>query len=74
VNFLQGTREAPQTRLNSLVHRLDAQGRWQVVHEFPTSGGTDACSFRDEGQTFLVVTNSLSAEVRFTTPSDVYRL
>lgn len=74
VNFLLGTREAPQPRLDSVIHRLDARGRWAVVDSFPTSGGTDACSFRAGGHTYLVVANSLSADVRFSTPSHVYRL
>ncbi|WP_077001368.1 hypothetical protein [Variovorax sp. KK3] len=73
VNFLHGTREAPVPRLQSVVHRLE-RGRMVPAHEFTTHGGTDATSFEADGQRYLVVANSLSAEVRFRTPTQVYRL
>ncbi|HEX7867789.1 MAG TPA: hypothetical protein VF555_22715 [Variovorax sp.] len=73
INFLHGTREAPIPRLVSTISRM-AQGRMVPVAEFPTSGGTDAFCFEADGRRYLVVTNSLSAEVRFRTPSRVYRL
>ena len=74
VQFLRGTREAPELRMQSLIHRCDAQGQWRPDTEFATSGGTDACGFESRGQTLLVVTNSLSPEIRFRTPSHIYRL
>ncbi|NML45331.1 hypothetical protein HHL11_16375 [Ramlibacter sp. G-1-2-2] len=74
VNFLQGSREAPITRLQSLVHKLE-DGRWQVDQEFPTSGGTDAVAFEEDGGAIvLVVSESLAPEVRFRAPSRVYRI
>lgn len=73
INFLHGTREAPITQLQSLVHRMQ-HGRLTQARTFPTSGGTDACSFEADGHRHLVVANSLSADVRFRTPSRVYRL
>ncbi|WP_432730654.1 hypothetical protein [Variovorax sp. W6] len=73
VNFLHGTREAPITQLQSVIYRMRG-GELVPVQNFPTSGGTDAASFESGGQRYLVVTNSLSAEVRFRTPSRVYRL
>ena len=45
-----------------------------VRREFPTLGGTDACAFEDKGHAYLVVANSLGADIRFRTPSKVYRL
>jgi hypothetical protein len=73
VNFLHGTREAPIPQLQSVVYRMQ-DGQLVPVAEFPTSGGTDATCFEAEGRRYLVVTNSLSGEVRFRTPSRVYRL
>ncbi|MDB5856789.1 MAG: hypothetical protein JWQ76_478, partial [Ramlibacter sp.] len=73
VNFLHGTREAPITGLQSLVHRLDGE-RWVVDFDFPTLGGTDAVGFVEEGQQYLVVSESLGRDIRFATPSRVYRL
>lgn len=73
VNFLHGTREAPIPRLQSTILRMH-EGLMVPVAEFPTSGGTDATCFEAEGQRYMVVTNSLSGEVRFRTPSRVYRL
>lgn len=74
INFLLGTREAPQPRLQSVIYRMGAGGIWKVVDEFPTSGGTDATSFSIGDATYLVVTNSLNEEIRFKTDSHVYRL
>lgn len=73
INFLHGTREAPIPQLQSTVYRMQ-QGRLEPTHAFPTSGGTDASCFEDAGQRYLVVTNSLGADIRFRTPSRVYRL
>lgn len=77
INFLHGTREAPITQLRSVVHRFADDGAAPHLVpdlEFPTSGGTDAASFSAGGQSYLLVANSLSAEVRFRTPSRVYRI
>jgi len=73
VNFLHGTREAPLPELESFIYRMD-DGRMVVEQTFPTSGGTDACAFEVDGQLHLAVANSLSAVVRFRTPSRIYRL
>lgn len=73
INFLHGTREAPIPRLQSTILRMQ-DGLMVPIGEFPTSGGTDATCFEAEGRRYLVVTNSLSGEVRFRTPSRVYRL
>lgn len=73
INFLLGSREAPITSLTSVGYRF-VDGQLAVRREFPTSGGTDACTFEDNGHAYLVVANSLSGEIRFRTPSKVYRL
>lgn len=73
VNFLLGTREAPITALQSCIYRFE-NGQLVVDQLFHTLGGTDATHFTDHGTTYLVVTESLSAEVRFRTPSKVYTL
>jgi hypothetical protein len=73
INFLLGSREAPVTSLTSVGYRF-ADGKLVPQREFPTSGGTDACAFEDNGHAYLVVTNSLGADIRFHTPSKVYRL
>ena len=73
INFLLGSREAPITALTSVGYRF-VDGKLAVQREFPTFGGTDACTFDEGGHSYLVVANSLSAEIRFRTPSKVYRL
>jgi hypothetical protein len=73
INFLLGSREAPITSLTSVGYRF-ADGKLVPQREFPTSGATDACAFEDNGHAYLVVTNSLGADIRFRTPSKVYRL
>lgn len=73
INFLLGSREAPVTALQSVRYRF-MEGQWLPGAEFPTFGGTDACAFEEHGQSYLVVANSLGADIRFRTPSQVYRL
>ncbi|QNK69288.1 hypothetical protein H7F35_06170 [Variovorax sp. PAMC26660] len=73
INFLLGSREAPITALTSVGYRF-ADGKLVPQREFPTFGGTDACVFDEGGQRYLVVANSLGADIRFRTPSKVYRL
>lgn len=73
INFILGTRDAPIPTMNSAIHRFEGD-RLVVQTEFPTSGATDAAVFEDAGHTYLVVSNSLSAEVRFATRSCVYQL
>src|SRR6266850_533978 len=73
VNFLHGSREAPQTALQSCFYRY-LDGQFGVVEQFPTFGGTDLAAFEIDGRKYLAVANSLSAEVRFRTDSKIYRL
>jgi hypothetical protein len=73
VNFLHGTREQPLPSLQSYIYRFE-NGRLMVEKEFPTLGGTDATFFQDNNETYLVIANSLAANVRFRTDSKVYKL
>ena len=57
----------------SCLYRWD-QGRFEMVEEFPTSGGTDAAVFSADGHIFIAVSNSLSPEIRFRQDTVVYRL
>lgn len=73
INFILGTREAPIPQMNSAIYRFEAE-RLILETEFPTLGATDAAVFTEGGHTYMVVSNSLSAEVRFATQSCVYQL
>jgi hypothetical protein len=72
INFIQGEPSAPRTNLMSRVF-IWADGKLALVEEFPTAGATDAAVFSDDGALFLVVSNSLTADVRFRTDTIVYR-
>jgi hypothetical protein len=73
VCFIEGTPAAPKTDLLSQIYHWHA-GAFRVIDEFPTFGGTDAAVFTRDAQRFLVVTNSLTAGVRFRQDTLVYRV
>jgi hypothetical protein len=73
VNFLHGTREAPKPDLYSCIYDFREESP-VAIQEFPTFGGTDAARFDVGGCTYLVVANSLSADVMFRVDSQVYFL
>ncbi|MFJ5987109.1 hypothetical protein [Lentzea sp. NPDC092896] len=73
VCFVLGGPPAPRTDLMSQLYRWE-HGRFEVIEEFPTSGGTDASHFEADGRNFLVVANSLTPDVRFRQDSVVYEL
>jgi hypothetical protein len=73
VCFVQGMPPAPKTDLMSQLYRWD-NGKFEVLEEFPTFGGTDASFFEAGGRSFLVVANSLTPDVRFRQDSVVYEL
>ena len=73
VNFLHGSREAPQTALQSLVFEFRG-GQLVTLETFPTLGGTDAAAFQLDDCIYLAVANSLTADVRFRADSDIYRV
>jgi EPTP domain len=71
VNFIEGTPKAPKTDLLSHIYRWSGSV-WERVESFATFGATDARFFRDGEAVYLVVTNSLTPEVRFGQDSAVY--
>ena len=71
--FIEGTPAAPKTDLMSQIYRWD-QGRFAIIHEFATSGGTDAAAFEADGERFLAVSNSLTRDIRFREDTVIYRL
>ena len=77
VNFVLGTPHAPTTDLTSQVYEWEGDAL-AVVAEFPTSGGTDAAAVvddgEDDGEVALVISNSLTADVRFATDTVVHSL
>ena len=73
VCFIEGTPAAPKTDLLSQIYRWDA-GSFRVIDQFPTFGGTDAAVFMRDGQRFLAVANSLTADIRFRQDTLIYRL
>jgi hypothetical protein len=73
VNFIHGSREAPQPVLESFVHGWGGE-RFEVIARFGTSGGTDAAGFTVDGVRYLAVSNSLDASLRFRTDTCIYRI
>jgi hypothetical protein len=73
VNFILGTPADPQPSLTSQVYEWHDDG-FVVVAEFPTTGGTDAEVIGTDGGIEFVVSNALSAEIRFATETVVYLL
>jgi len=73
VNFIHGTPHDPQTALDSRIYRWHA-GRFEILKEFATLGATDVASFKADGRTYVVVSNSLDASVRFRTDTIVYTI
>jgi hypothetical protein len=71
--FIEGAPAAPKTDLLSQIYRWD-QGRFTLIQNFPTFGGTDASAFEADGERFLAVSNSLSRDIRFGEDTVIYRL
>lgn len=71
VNFIEGSPKAPKTDLFSTVHQWSGE-RWEIIDRFATSGATDTAFFEAGGRTYLVVTNSLSPDVRFSQDTVLY--
>jgi EPTP domain len=71
INFITGTRENPNTALNSQIYRWE-DGRFGVVSEFPTFGGTDVAVYAEGDETRVAVSNSLTADVHFSTDTIIY--
>ena len=71
-NFIEGSREAPQPVLRSVVYAW-RDGRLEVVDDFQTIGGTDAAAFAVGAETWLAVSNSLDRNLRFLGETCIYR-
>ncbi|MCU1411145.1 MAG: hypothetical protein JWR04_1852 [Rhodoglobus sp.] len=74
VNFIRGTPAEPVPDLMSYVYRAP---ELQLVHEFPTTGGTDATAFALGGAQYLVVSHGLASAASaatFTAECIVYRV
>jgi EPTP domain len=64
VNFILGTPADPEPELDSQVYEWDG-GKLHEVATFPTCGGTDVAVLNRGDVTELIVTNSLTPELRF---------
>jgi hypothetical protein len=73
VDFITGSREAPQTVQNAELF-IWRNGGFDSIQRFQTHGATSCAWFVQQGCPYLVVCNSLSADVRFRNDSMVYRL
>ena len=74
VNFILGTPADPEPALDSQVYEWDG-GKLHEAATFPTCGGTDVAVLDGDSDTVeLVVTNSLTPELRFATESVRYEL
>ena len=75
INFILGTPADPQPRLDSQVYEWDGD-KLREVATVPTCGGTDVAviTHEDDDAVELVVTNSLTPELRFTAQTVRYEL
>ena len=78
VNFILGTPADPRPALDSQVYEWDGSALSEVA-TFPTCGGTDVAVLADgngsdRGTVELVVTNSLTPDLRFAADTVRYRL
>ncbi|MDF3201807.1 hypothetical protein P3C29_24225 [Pseudomonas sp. 1912-s] len=73
VCFITGGRENPQPVLTSEVWRWEHEG-FVLAATFATFGGTSTHWLVEDDQLLLVVTNSLSARLRFNNDTVIYRL
>jgi hypothetical protein len=72
VNFILGTPANPQTALNSQIYCWQ-DGALRTVGDFPTFGGTDLSTWREDGIQYVAVSNSLSRDLHFRTDTVIYR-
>jgi hypothetical protein len=72
VKFITGAREAPQTLQSSDIFRAEGEV-FTTIGTFPTSGGTDVAVFKVGGDMLVAISESLSADVHFKTPTHIYR-
>ena len=63
----------PGAREFALIHGREHLYVLRAVDTFPTVGGTDLCTWREDGEQYVAVSNSLSADLHFRTDTIVYR-
>jgi EPTP domain len=73
VNFILGTPEQPLPEMESQVYKW-VDGDLQIAAEFATTGATDAAVTASDGELRIIVSNSLSSEVRFAAETIVYAI
>lgn len=73
VNFILGTPADPTPVLASQMYVWDA-GALREAGSFETSGGTDVTAVVNDDEVQILVSNSLSAEVRFAADTILYSL
>jgi hypothetical protein len=72
-NFMLGTREAPHPMLHSCAYVWQGNQLGESAR-FESSGAVDLASFNVNGKTCLAVANSLTADLRFSTDSYIYKM
>lgn len=72
VCFITGTPQAPVVERESQLFRWTGE-RFELSQTIATSAATDAATFVEDGQRYVVVSNSLSEDIRFGTQSTLYR-
>lgn len=72
IRFIEGTPHDPKTDLQSEIFRW-RDGSFDCIAHFPTFGGTDATAFEADGASYLAVSNSLTADIRFRQDTIIYR-
>ena len=73
VKFLTGSRQEPKFDQESVVFKM-SDGQTHIVQTFPTTGATDATYFEADGQSFVAVSQSITADIRFRNDSTIYRI
>lgn len=71
--FITGSREAPIAKQQSTIYQWQ-ENDFIEVGNYPTLGGTEAKTFNRDGQAYLVVSNSLSEDIRFQVDSVTYKI
>ncbi|MEV7682823.1 hypothetical protein AB0O64_30385 [Streptomyces sp. NPDC088341] len=72
VNFVLGTPADPTTALNSAVYQWH-NDELTLVETFATTGATDVAVIPEEHDLLLAVSNSLTADIRFSGRTVLYR-
>jgi hypothetical protein len=73
INFILGTPADPHPVLDSQIYEW-RDGALHLAAQFPTSGGTDVAVLDYDGELEILVSNSLSAQLRFANETVLYSL